>query len=520
MRNLIALPSGLSRAVFVTLPIVIALRAEPADAANRGDRVAVEARIDGHLTWQARTHAAARTASRSDDLASGSSLAEAKGKDHHEENGLTRASEGRSHADARTAPRSDHHLASGSSLAEGKVKDDHEDFGQDGRDDLANPRTAEEKVWMKEHKIDCDSPKDMMQFLAAERRYKEGFMWIGGFTSFIVTVTIVGFWFGLRVKPRPPRYWKHRPWNIFRDDFDEEVDVTQELRESVQGLMDQTTIREAMGVGRDGSWATHKAFKVVKVTRIENGEMWSKYTTVKNHMVVTSKLVKEMPKNMAEATLKAVDAINEVHSKRDEDPQVAIFLRSLGLDAGKNEKILFHGSPAAGARHASGSVLFESDQEAPIHAIKKMGFDDRLGSVKGMYGSGTYFADMASKADQYAGRYNEPGGPQGSVGEVAHMFLSRVCLGAPYLTNQSLEQLRRPPCTHNHFDLNLRWNEEATMGTPWRKKGVEFKICDHERFDSVMGDFMIDGKKKLYREFMIYEQQAYPEFCVTYERLA
>ena len=28
----------------------------------------------------------------------------------------------------------------------------------------------------------------------------------------------------------------------------------------------------------------------------------------------------------------------------------------------------------------------------------------RLGSVKGMYGSGTYFADMASKADQYAGQ--------------------------------------------------------------------------------------------------------------------
>ncbi|CAJ1460886.1 unnamed protein product [Effrenium voratum] len=65
----------------------------------------------------------------------------------------------------------------------------------------------------------------------------------------------------------------------------------------------------------------------------------------------------------------------------------------------------FHGSPGAGARHpGTGQVLFPSQETSPVYAIKCAGFDDRLGSVKGMYGSGTYFADMASKADQYAGQ--------------------------------------------------------------------------------------------------------------------
>ena len=27
---------------------------------------------------------------------------------------------------------------------------------------------------------------------------------------------------------------------------------------------------------------------------------------------------------------------------------------------------------------------------SPVHAIKKMGFDERLGNLNGMYGSGTY----------------------------------------------------------------------------------------------------------------------------------
>jgi len=212
------------------------------------------------------------------------------------------------------------------------------------------------------------------------------------------------------------------------------------------------------------------------------------------------------------------ETIASIHKRRERDPDIKRFIKSLGLHAHRNERILFHGVPCAGARDASDKILFTSATESPLHAEKHQGFDVRLGSIKGMYGSGTYFADMASKADQYAGRYNESDNPAGSVGELATMFLTRVTLGCPYLTNQSLERLRRPPCIEGHFDLDLSWNTEVLIGKPWPEKEVTFSICSHPRFDSVMGDLMIEGHKKLYREYVVYEMQAYPEYCIYYER--
>jgi len=162
--------------------------------------------------------------------------------------------------------------------------------------------------------------------------------------------------------------------------------------------------------------------------------------------------------------------------------------------------------------------MYLSEEQSPVGVIKQQGFDDRLGSISGMLGSGTYFADKASKADCYSGRYNQFNDDYTSVGEEATMFLARVVMGTPYLTKQSLEQLRRPPCLHGHFDLNLTFRP-VTIGRPWpEKEGVEFQICEHPRFDSVISDLNVDGMTKLYREFVVYDKQTYPEFCITYRR--
>jgi hypothetical protein len=195
------------------------------------------------------------------------------------------------------------------------------------------------------------------------------------------------------------------------------------------------------------------------------------------------------------------------------------FLSSLNLDTKRNEQLLFHGCPGAGAVDiATGKVQFATEAESPVFAVKRQGLDDRLGSVGCMCGSGIYFADYASKADQYAGRYRPIDHPDGSIGERATIFLTRVTLGCPYCTDQSLEQLRRPPCVEGHFDLNLSWNTDVKIGKPWREKGVAFQICEHPRLDSVMTDLMMEGQRKIYREFVLYEQRSYPEFCVEYER--
>mmetsp|Transcript_9151 Transcript_9151/g.20376 ORF Transcript_9151/g.20376 Transcript_9151/m.20376 type:complete len:427 (-) Transcript_9151:87-1367(-) len=365
---------------------------------------------------------------------------------------------------------------------------------------------------------DCNTLADPIKNLIDSRRWD---LFLELVLVVLVVATVFAWLFytvGRLAKPRRPSYWKFHFLCPHRDQFYEEVDVTEEMREPVERLIDMTTNKEAMGQGRDGKWATHKRLRVLKVTRIENGPQWTKYATVRSAMHPVKKGLEEMPRDMKKYTQYTLELQKSIFSARDKDPAVASFLKKLGLDESRNERLLLHGSPGVGARGADGNVLFPSDEFSPAYAIKHGGFDDRLGNVKGMYGAGTYFADMASKADQYAGQYNPPGTAHGSLGEKATMFLSRVSLGCPFLTNFSMEQLRRPPCVHGHFDLNLYWNEDVKIGKPWWQKNVQFRVCEHVRFDSVMADFKVDDQQRLYREYIVYEQQAYPEFCVTYSR--
>jgi len=367
---------------------------------------------------------------------------------------------------------------------------------------------------------ECDTLADPVRNMIRYQRYDL----LLGLAATILVIAMAFAWLfftvGRAAKPRRPRYWQYPPYCLLRDQFYEEVDVTSELREPIQRLINMTTNKDAMGKGRDGNWATHKGLRVIKVTRIENGQQWTKYATLRHAIKPVEKSLDGMPSDMKKYTKHALDLISKAFAAREQDPVVGPFLKSLSLDASKNERLLFHGSPGRGARSPDGTVLFESEEYSPVYAIKHGGFDERLGNVKGMYGAGTYFADMASKADQYAGQYNPPGTPHGSVGEHATMFLSRVALGCPFLTNFSMEQLRRPPCLQGHFDLNLYWNEDVKLGKPWPEKGVGFRVCEHPRFNSVLADYQVDDQRRLYREYMVYEQLAYPEFCITYVREA
>lgn len=333
------------------------------------------------------------------------------------------------------------------------------------------------------------------------------------------------FYCGRKLPPMPPKYWevgRQRPWS---DNYYYEADVTSEIGDAVQELFDLSTDARRMGRGRDGAWATHRAFRVVRVTRIENGRLWSRYKNLRKSMETVRDILHQMEEDLCARSTSALEEIEQKFLQYQQSPTVNKFISSLGLDISRNERLLFHGAPGPGARDDKGNVLYTSGDVSPLEAIKYQGFDDRLGSVQGMYGSGTYFADMASKADQYAGRYNAPDHPGGSVGERASMFLSRVVVGCPYYTAHSLVHLRRPPSIKGHFDLNLLWNDwnddkAAQFGKPWREKGLKFKLCDEPRFHSVMQGHEVDGQVKLFREFVVYQKSCYPEFCVEYERIA
>eukprot|EP00928_Gymnodinium_smaydae_P044800 TRINITY_DN29904_c0_g2_i1.p1 TRINITY_DN29904_c0_g2~~TRINITY_DN29904_c0_g2_i1.p1 ORF type:complete len:504 (-),score=85.44 TRINITY_DN29904_c0_g2_i1:43-1554(-) len=327
----------------------------------------------------------------------------------------------------------------------------------------------------------------------------------------------VGSW----VKPQPPVYWTsywRRP-NWFGDMYKREVDVTNELRDTIQDLFDMTTKRSVMGTGYDGQWVKHNKFTVLKVTRLENGRMWTAYSNlIRSMRKVTSILGKMDEANRARAEQALAIQEQQRAQLSSRSPRVARFLSSLKLDDTRNEALLFHGCPDRDARDpVSGEIRF--DKVSPVDAVKMQGFDDRLGNISGMLGSGLYFADFASKADQYAGKYGAP--EETTVGEEAVIFLARVGLGAPYLTSLSLNQMRRPPCIHGHFDANLAWGEQPKEGfgaKPWLEKGVPLEVCDHMRYDSVVSERVIDDRPRAYREYTVYGKACYPEFCVTYRR--
>eukprot|EP00930_Biecheleria_cincta_P006093 TRINITY_DN107078_c0_g1_i1.p1 TRINITY_DN107078_c0_g1~~TRINITY_DN107078_c0_g1_i1.p1 ORF type:complete len:422 (-),score=38.61 TRINITY_DN107078_c0_g1_i1:59-1324(-) len=359
-----------------------------------------------------------------------------------------------------------------------------------------------------------------------EREYWEIFLFCLFLTLSIVLLMLCGVRVGVGIKPPPPRYWTASGLrSLFNDSYHREVDMSDELCEPVQRLFNYTTAADCMGKGQDGKWATHKRFEVLKVIRIENGHQWSNYRrTVRSNVMPVLQKMRAMARLSPPFCKYTQDSLTTLDSRfrtLQGDVKVKQFLDSIGLDSGRNERLLFHGSPGKGARDSNGCILFNHDEFSPVHAIKHVGFDERLGNVKGMYGAGTYFGDMCSKADQYAGRYNSPTNPQGSVGEVATIFLSRVCLGCPYFTQQSLEQLKRPPCVQGHFDLTLYWNQDVVQGRPWNQKfaPTTFCVCKHPRFDSVVAGTQVDGKPRLYREFVVYDNVAYPEFCVTYRRV-
>ena len=129
-------------------------------------------------------------------------------------------------------------------------------------------------------------------------------------------------------------------------------------------MMDSTWRSDLVGGGRDGGGMTHKNQQVQRVYRIENPTLWRRYAN-------TRSLVKPLTTYQAP---EAIPARTEVATTRQAGPRV--FADGLGLDTSRNEVLLFSGAPCgqAGARDV-------------ISIIKQQGFDERVGSISGMFGA-------------------------------------------------------------------------------------------------------------------------------------
>jgi len=215
------------------------------------------------------------------------------------------------------------------------------------------------------------------------------------------------------------------------------------------------------------------AFKVKKVVRIQNEELWRTYQFEKSRL--ESKYDYKM-------------------SDRPCTKYLAEFpIATPSLDPAVNEYYLFHGT-----------------RWEVIDIVKKQGFDERVSAVTGMFGAGIYFAENASKSNQYIpcptcnqGAITTEGQCSCSEPGVFGMLLCRVILGDTHICLKYDENkykgdprnpVRRPPAkTEGGLDL----------------------------YDSILGESKKNGADLLkYREFIVYDRrQVYPEYIVYYKRV-
>eukprot|EP00808_Paulinella_micropora_P027443 g36405.t1 len=199
-----------------------------------------------------------------------------------------------------------------------------------------------------------------------------------------------------QVLAAPPVYWASRSLRL--DQPCRLVDP-KELEAQVQELMTNTCISRYIGIGSDSHGLRHTGFRVVRVQRVENPQLWSKY------QIECEAVRANMPRPPAQVTL--VDSYNRALWKR------------LQVDFGVHEALLWHGTKADFCE-----------------LIAKQGLDERLAN-NGLFGHGIYFAENSSKSDEYI----EPD-RQGNC----YIFLARVCLGVPHSTLHRTNGMRRPHC--------------------------------------------------------------------------
>jgi hypothetical protein len=196
----------------------------------------------------------------------------------------------------------------------------------------------------------------------------------------------------------------------------------------------------------DSCCSDTKKTRVVSVDRVENESLWRTY---------------QLRRDIIKKTC-AAHRIQTLSTAGTAQP--AISKAELSTDI--NEFHLFHGTSWKNAR-----------------VICEHGFDERVASLSGLYGAGTYFAVNSCKSHQYSQKQRD------SSNFV--VLVCRVVMGSPYCTSTQHNQQRRPP------------DNPATPGRP---------------FDSIFAQHgKANGGQQRHNEYVVFDrQQVYPEYIVQY----
>lgn len=257
-----------------------------------------------------------------------------------------------------------------------------------------------------------------------------------------------------------PSYWNNQACSTLSwPGFNERTDVSEAFQEQIQRLLD-ATFRTVRTRDRFGSVPTR--LRLMRVHRVENWEMWTRYLKAKARVSAKRpdgvRHVTELDGTPDKGSVRTQDALDVAHTEH--------------LDATQNEFYLWHGTTPEGAI-----------------GITENGFRiSYAGSHAGTYfGRGCYFAECSSKSDEYA-----RAGDTIFAGVFA-LLLCRVTCGSLFRTT-----------VPDHDTI-----EKALARDPQGRPAGDY--------DSVLGDR--EASVGTYREFVVYDEDLiYPEYVVLYER--
>lgn len=197
-------------------------------------------------------------------------------------------------------------------------------------------------------------------------------------------------WKELCENPPTPDYWKHfgKGFSSF-DPVRNAIGFPRVEYEVVDGrthsaileVINKTWRADLVGQGNDAKNLNHKRINVTKIERIENFDLYRKYS-IKRIEFFQNKHRHHGNINKFQSLGKTRHSTGPIELNKHMDQ--SILMSDIYPEI--NEHYLFHGTT--------------NDN---VKKILKEGLDFRNSSEKGMLGRGTYAAESSTKADQYAG---------------------------------------------------------------------------------------------------------------------